>query len=238
MSANIIIQHHFDKRRSFANSVFNCGGSIAYFCLPPFFRVCMDKFGWQGALLMVGGLFLQTTVCGAIMRPARRPEACIASQKGIGISPELNTQWFGCSTHKLTVIVMYTLGDLCAEMGYRVYLIYTAMRCDMLGLTKAETAWLYTIFGIVGIPTRPLAGLMADRPSINRTFMLGISAALGGGMILVTTAMKTFQLLVASSALFCFLSGKFLFRHFIHENIQWNMRCISGCVLLYIFICD
>ena len=193
-----------------------CGSSIAYFGLPPIFRVCMDTFGWQGTLLMVGGLFLQAIVCGVIMRPVQRQETHMAPQQTINTISKRKTNVASISTHVFVAIVMYSIGDLCTEIGYRVYLIYTAMRCDMLGLTKAETAWLYTTFGIVGMPTRPLVGLIGDRPEVNRTYMFGISAALSGIMILVTTAMKTFHLLIASSVFFCLSSGNFLFPYFTH----------------------
>ena len=50
--------------------------------------MCMDTFGWQGTFLMVGGLFLEATVCGAVMRPVKRPKVPMRSQEVINISPE------------------------------------------------------------------------------------------------------------------------------------------------------
>ena len=218
MATNIVIQQYFDKRRTFANAVFNCGANIAYFCLPPFFRWFMDTFGWQGTLLMVGGLFLEATVCGAIMRPVKKTETHPTSQDVINLSPKPQKKFMGFPAHKLVAIILFTIGDLTVLMGYRVYLVYTPMRCDMLGVTKTETAWLFTIFGIVGLPAKPLVGFIGDRPGVDRTYMYGICAALAGSLTLVTTSMKTFQPLIASSVLFGLLAGNFGFQYFMHKQ--------------------
>ena len=226
ISAKVILQQYFDKRRTLANAIFNCGGSIAYFCLPPLFRVCMDTFGWQGALLMVGGLFMETIVCGATMTPVKRPELHTTSQEVTCIAPEKQTKCMGFPTNRLIGILLYTIGDLGIQMGYRVYLVYTPMRCDMLGVTKMQTAWLYTIYGIVGIPAKPLWGLIGDRPEINRIYTYGICATLSGSLTLITTCMKTFQSLIASSVLYGLLAG----------NLYFNILCINKRCYMYCFL--
>ena len=133
--------------------------------------------------------------------------ANMASQQGLHTTSQQKANLLGFPNHVYMCILMYNTGDLRIAISFGEYFIFTAMRCDILGLTKIETAWLYTIFGIVGIPARPLAGLIVDRPEVNRTSMFGIRAASPGVMILVTTTMKTFQLLVTPSVLFCLLSG-------------------------------
>ena len=218
LPAIVVIQQYFDKRRTFANAVFNSGGNITYFCFPPFFRLCVDTFSWQGTLLVVGGLFLQAVVCGVIMRPVKKQERHKAPQDVINITPE-EQKLMGVQSPMLVAGVMFIIGDICMEIGYRVYVIFTAMRCDMLGISKTETAWLYTIFGIVGLPAKPLAGLLGDRPEVNRTYMHGIFVALAGGVVLVTTAMKTFQTLVVSSVMYSLMAGSFEYRHFMGKNI-------------------
>ena len=176
----------------------------------------MDTFGWQGTLLVVGGLFLQAIVCGAMMRPVEKPETHKSPQDVISITQE-ERKPLGVQSAMLVAGVMFIIGDICMEIGYRVYVIFTAMRCDMLGISKTETSWLYTIFGIVGLPAKPLAGLIGDRPEVNRTYMYGICVALAGSVILVTTAMKTFQILIISSVLYALMSGNFGYRASIHK---------------------
>ena len=175
----------------------------------------MDTFGWQGTLLAVGGLFLQAIVCGAIMRPVEKQETHKSSQDVISVTQE-ERKPLGVQSSMLVAGVMFIIGDICMEIGYRVYVIFTAMRCDMLGISKTETAWLYTIFGIVGLPAKPLAGLIGDRPEVNRSYMYGICVALAGSVILVTTAMKTFQTLIISSVLYALMSGNFGYRTSFH----------------------
>ena len=191
----------------------------------------MDTYGWQGTLLVVGGLFLQAIICGAIMIPVKGHETHEASQEIIRITSEERKQ-SGVPFSMLVGIVMFTIGDLCMEIGYRVYVIFTAMRCDMLGISKTETAWLYTIFGIVGLPAKPLAGLIGDRPEINRTYMYGICEALAGSTILVTTAMETFQPLIVSSVLYALFSGDFICRYIVRKQMI-RYILFSCCVTIY-----
>ncbi|XP_061171315.1 monocarboxylate transporter 9-like [Saccostrea echinata] len=65
----LILSRYFEKKRGFANSFANVGGSIGGLLWPILLKISMDYLGLSGTLLIVSGMFLQAIVCGALMRP-------------------------------------------------------------------------------------------------------------------------------------------------------------------------
>ncbi|XP_061194426.1 monocarboxylate transporter 2-like [Saccostrea echinata] len=65
----LILSRYFEKKRGFANSFANVGGSIGGLLWPILLKISMDYLGLSGTLLIVSGMFLQAIVCGALVRP-------------------------------------------------------------------------------------------------------------------------------------------------------------------------
>lgn len=64
----VIVAYYFDKRRSFATGLAVCGSGIGTFIFAPLTQALLDEYGWRGTTLILGGLFLNLMVCGALMR--------------------------------------------------------------------------------------------------------------------------------------------------------------------------
>ncbi|XP_062599468.1 monocarboxylate transporter 2-like [Saccostrea cucullata] len=65
----LILSRYFEKKRGFANSFANVGGSIGGLLWPILLKISMDYLGLFGTLIIVSGMFLQAIVCGALVRP-------------------------------------------------------------------------------------------------------------------------------------------------------------------------
>lgn len=65
----VMIGHYFDKRRSLANALALTGASIGQFVMPPVLQYLIDTYGLSGTILVMGSLYLELIVCGALYRP-------------------------------------------------------------------------------------------------------------------------------------------------------------------------
>ncbi|XP_067668121.1 monocarboxylate transporter 14-like [Haliotis asinina] len=69
ITATVIVNQYFVKRRSLANALGSLGGGVGTLALPPLLQVMMSEYTWRGALLITGGLVLNCAVFGALFRP-------------------------------------------------------------------------------------------------------------------------------------------------------------------------
>lgn len=68
VAAVVIVAYYFEKRRSFATGLSVCGSGIGTFIFAPLTQFLLDTYGWRGTTLILAGLFLNISVCGALMR--------------------------------------------------------------------------------------------------------------------------------------------------------------------------
>lgn len=68
VAAVVIVAYYFEKRRSFATGLSVCGSGIGTFIFAPLTQYLVEAYGWRGTLLIIGGIFLNMTVCGLLMR--------------------------------------------------------------------------------------------------------------------------------------------------------------------------
>lgn len=71
LSVTLILTNYFDKRRGFANSLANVGGSAGGLIWPVLLKKSLDYLGLKDTLLVIAGVFLQVVVCGALLQPLR-----------------------------------------------------------------------------------------------------------------------------------------------------------------------
>lgn len=68
VAAVVIVAYYFDKRRSFATGISVCGSGIGTFIFPPIIQYLISEYGWRGCTVLLAGIFLNMSVCGALMR--------------------------------------------------------------------------------------------------------------------------------------------------------------------------
>lgn len=68
VAAIAIVAFYFDKRLSLATGLAVCGSGIGTFIFAPVTQYLIKEYGWRGAMLILSGLFLNLSVCGALMR--------------------------------------------------------------------------------------------------------------------------------------------------------------------------
>ncbi|KAL0275611.1 UNVERIFIED_CONTAM: hypothetical protein PYX00_003413 [Menopon gallinae] len=67
----IIVGFYFEKWRAMATGIAVCGSGIGTFVMAPLTEMCINKFKWQGALLVHAGILLICGLCGLLFRPLK-----------------------------------------------------------------------------------------------------------------------------------------------------------------------
>ena len=74
--AQIIVQQYFTQRRALAAGIVSTGFSVASLSTAPLLRLCINHYGWRGALIIMAAINLQALFCACLLRPP--PESASA----------------------------------------------------------------------------------------------------------------------------------------------------------------
>lgn len=69
MPITVLLGFYFRRRRSLAMSVMKCGVGAGAVAFPPIVTFLLNQYGLRGALLIMGGVCLNTLVGGSLLRP-------------------------------------------------------------------------------------------------------------------------------------------------------------------------
>ncbi|EFN71927.1 Monocarboxylate transporter 3 [Camponotus floridanus] len=78
-----IVTQYFEKLRGVANGLCISGSAIGTIVLPPLLQYLLDCFGYRGAVLIMGGITLNTLVCGLLYHPVEKHMKIIYLDEGI-----------------------------------------------------------------------------------------------------------------------------------------------------------
>ena len=67
--AVVIVAYYFEKKRAFATGIAVAGSGIGTFVFAPLSEHLITEYSWKGAVLIIGAIMLNISVCGAIFRP-------------------------------------------------------------------------------------------------------------------------------------------------------------------------
>ena len=67
-----VLGDYFDDNYSLVNCLAFLGSSAALIAIGPLTQILESTYGWRGALLVLGGIFLHATSSGALLRPISR----------------------------------------------------------------------------------------------------------------------------------------------------------------------
>ena len=81
LSAVVIVQTYFKKKRAFAGSLASCGIGVGVLVLAPINTLLENKFGWGYSMMILGALLLTCIPMAISFRPlaavkSERPESC------------------------------------------------------------------------------------------------------------------------------------------------------------------
>uniref|UniRef100_A0A8D0V860 Major facilitator superfamily (MFS) profile domain-containing protein n=1 Tax=Sus scrofa TaxID=9823 RepID=A0A8D0V860_PIG len=220
----IMLGLYFERRRPLANGLAAAGSPVFLSALSPLGQLLLERFGWRGGFLLLGGLLLHCCACGAVMRPPpgsdRRPRRdsagdapgeAEADREGLRLREEAPSG--GRARRRLLDVAVctdrafavYAVTKFLMALGLFVPAILLVNYAKDAGVPDSEAAFLLSIVGFVDIVARPacgaLAGLARLRPHVAYLFSLALMA--NGLTDLSSARARSYSALVA----FCIAFG-------------------------------
>ncbi|KFV03299.1 Monocarboxylate transporter 3, partial [Pterocles gutturalis] len=153
----IMLGTYFDKRRPLANGLAAAGSPVFLSSLSPLGQVLLEKFGWRGGFLIMGGLLLNCCTCGAVMRPL---------DMGMKRKKEKAQDKYGKKLLDFSIFsnrgfIIYTISKFILVLGLFVPPILLVNYAKDTGVPDTEAAFLLSIIGFIDIFARPACGMVA-----------------------------------------------------------------------------
>ncbi|XP_051968908.1 monocarboxylate transporter 3 [Xyrauchen texanus] len=210
----IMLGSYFDKRRPLANGLAAAGSPVFLSALSPLGQVLLNRYGWRGGFLIMGGLLLNCCICGTVMRPLKCKERRTMA-KGEAYSQELKEMLPRagqenniCKHHNAKKprkrklldfsvlcdrgLIIYIIAKFIVVLGLFVPTILLVNYAKDQGVPDQDAAFLLSIIGFIDIFARPTCGILAGlkwiRPKTPYFFSL---ALLFNGLTDVCSATST-----------------------------------------------
>ncbi|XP_053775540.1 monocarboxylate transporter 3 [Desmodus rotundus] len=196
----IMLGLYFDRRRPLANGLAAAGSPVFLSALSPLGQQLLERFGWRGGFLLLGGLLLHCCACGAVMRPPPGPGPpprtrsashapgeveADADRRGLRLSEappggKTRRRLLDVTVCTDRVFAVYAVTKFLMALGLFVPAILLVNYAKDAGVPDADAAFLLSIVGFVDIVARPacgaLAGLARLRPQVAYLFSLALLA--------------------------------------------------------------
>uniref|UniRef100_A0A8C4MUK8 Solute carrier family 16 member 8 n=1 Tax=Equus asinus asinus TaxID=83772 RepID=A0A8C4MUK8_EQUAS len=194
----IMLGLYFERRRPLANGLAAAGSPVFLSALSPLGQQLLERFGWRGGFLLLGGLLLHCCACGAVMRPPPGPGPRPRGDSAGEAPGEADTDGAGLRLRQappggrprrrlLDVAVCAdrrfgwrAVTKFLMALGLFVPAILLVNYAKDAGVPDADAAFLLSIVGFVDIVARPacgaLAGLARLRPHVAYLFSLALMA--------------------------------------------------------------
>ena len=163
------ISHWFERRRGLAVTIVSSGNYIAGAVWPPILQAVIEEHGWRVAHFAMAALCLATILPLALTM--RRPAPAGATSKA---PPKPLRGLIALPPNALLVLLCFAGLSCCIAMSMpQVHLV---AYCADLGYGPARGAQMLSLMLALGIVSRVLSGLVADRVGGLVTLLIGSAA--------------------------------------------------------------
>ncbi|XP_048246380.1 monocarboxylate transporter 14-like [Haliotis rufescens] len=180
VSATVIVNQYFDKRRSLANALGSLGGGVGTLVLPPLLQLMMSVYTWRGAFLITGGLVLNCAVFGALFRPfyTRQELRDMKTESRTSDGDKQETRK-SCSAAAFCIKVksilstftnirytIFVVGSVVGALAYFIPFNHLPDLANGLNIPEKKSTWLISTIGISSMVGRLLFARISDIPCV------------------------------------------------------------------------
>ena len=186
MTSFVIVQEHFENKRSLATGISRMGTSIGTLLYAPIFRMMVSETGWRQAMTWSAAISLQAVVCGALFITYK--ESVIAHQ-GQSATVATGEILMSKTTHSKLIsgtFILFLFGAVLILTGPSVMHLYSPRRAIVNGISKIESSLLITSFATMSTASRIVISVIGDREWVNRNLVLSLSVIAGGVTLMMS----------------------------------------------------
>jgi MFS family permease len=190
---------YFEKNCGLALGIATCGGGCGTFLMPLVIEALMDVYGWRGCMLILAGINLNISVCGALMRtlanmPHKNPH------KRTSIS-----QW---DVFRIPAFIVHLFHHLLFSVAMSVtYVHLVAVAEKATNVKGMESSMVIVVFGLANFIGRFSHGAIANMGRVDVVTQYSISYLTFGVVILFVPHVTTYGVLLFIAFILGFTSG-------------------------------
>uniref|UniRef100_F6ZCN2 Major facilitator superfamily (MFS) profile domain-containing protein n=1 Tax=Ciona intestinalis TaxID=7719 RepID=F6ZCN2_CIOIN len=163
----VIIGYYFKKRRSLATHIASMGSPLGSFIICPMNKWLVNQYGIHGYYLIMGGVYFNLCIVGALMRPIelslrlakRRPQIESEDDSKAHETEQLI---------KNKPFLVLVLSQIILMTGYSTFQLYIAPYAELqVNIDPIKASILFSITAAVDIPSRIIFGLIGDLKGVN-----------------------------------------------------------------------
>lgn len=193
-SSMIILRQYFGSEAKLPISIASFGSELGVILIVQIMSGFVQAVGWRGSFLLIACMLLQICIMAMSMPNPRSNAASPASVK----SPSI--QWSILKNHRFVLILIVTnLYVIVMQMLLIVLLDYG----KQMNFTDAESTFLLTFIGLMGIPGRVLVAMLCHFNKVSSVILVYVAAICLGCGVLCLKYSNSYEL----SFVFAFLIG-------------------------------
>lgn len=187
--------HYFPpKSAGLAVGLAMSGGGCGSFLMPLLMEYLVIRYGWEGSLLILGGLSLNICVCGALLRP---PPNKGKKKKKKKVNFKL------LKNSNLTLFLLHQIPFTAAVSV--VYIHITAVIESLTGVPRTQSSLALTVIGITNFFGRIIHGAIGGLKSVNVMSQYLTSYAICGCVLLIFPHVPYYPALLVIGGIYGFL---------------------------------
>jgi predicted MFS family arabinose efflux permease len=176
------------------------GGGCGAFIMPILIEYLITHFGWEGSMLILGGIALNICICGALLRP-QTPAIKTKPDK----KKKLNFKILKNSN--LTLFLLHQI--LFTAASSVVYIHITAVIETLTGVSRTKSSLALTVIGISNFIGRIVHGAIGDLKSVNVISQYLTSYTILGCALIIFPNVPFYPTLIVIGGIFGFLSAPY-----------------------------
>lgn len=175
-----------------------CGAGIGSLVFPPLLSFLIAHYTWKGALLITGGITLNLSVMGAILRPIKHP----TESKKSSLS-----ELCRCRVFRSPLYVTLCINNIFLCFGLSIVYVHLAAYAGSMGCGLESSALLYSVVGGANFCGRITFGALANQKRVGSVFFYLLALGLCGVATCLCPLAVNYAGLVTYAFFFGFLSA-------------------------------
>ena len=201
MGIMVIVPTYFKKRKNIAIGITTLGYSLSVIALAPVIQYMVNHLGWRGAMLMLGGITLQTVVCGALMKPAHFTSDRMSNTERKNTVKSFCHELCDFSSLKDFNICLYTVSFPLYIFGFNTALHHLSSRAVAHGVKNDAAAMLTTLISVGSMCARFPIAFLAQWKRTDIVLLYSVTMTLAGVLTITNGLYYSYSYMVAHAVL-------------------------------------
>ena len=193
----IVINQYFKEKRSKAFAISTMGMGIGALTFAPVLAYWFDAYGYTGALLRNGGLFLNLQVAGALMRPPPKGSSVVAEKvEAIDVKDEAKDKslvdLIKSKASMIKLLTNPTFMLFCLNVGCATlpsYLTFFPAYALEIGVSTGNSSLILSANGLADIIGRLGSGFFFDRVVHGRKRLYHSLVGVAAGLVVASCSL-------------------------------------------------